>query len=134
MRRIPTPLTRTIETLSRQIEFVKICTHSQKLRRHTNRSRAAGHNDKDKDKSRILKLMDMTSAQKNIMDAFNYKYLGINNYLKSIELIRCSTEFNIWVVHWYRFNFILRKMGCKVKIFGTIQSLNKSQNIYASPI
>ncbi len=36
------------------------------------------------DKSRILKLMTMTDAQKNILDAFDCKYLGMINYLKSI--------------------------------------------------
>lgn len=36
------------------------------------------------DKSRILKLTSMTSAQKNIMDVFNCKYLGMSDYLKSI--------------------------------------------------
>ncbi|NOR46954.1 MAG: IS1634 family transposase [Methanosarcinaceae archaeon] len=36
------------------------------------------------DKSRILKLMPMTDAQKNIMELFNCKYLGMGDYLKSI--------------------------------------------------
>ncbi len=44
-------------------------------------------------KSRILKLMTMTNAQKNIMDAFNYKYLGMNNYLKSIGVKKVWNRF-----------------------------------------
>ncbi len=38
------------------------------------------------DKSRILKLTSMTDAQKNILEMFNCKYLGMNNYLKSIGI------------------------------------------------
>jgi len=36
------------------------------------------------DKSRILKLTSMTNAQKNILEMFNCKYLGMKNHLKSI--------------------------------------------------
>jgi len=36
------------------------------------------------DKSRILKLTSMTNVQKNILDMFNCKYLGMKNHLKSI--------------------------------------------------
>ncbi len=36
------------------------------------------------DKSRILKLTSITNAQKNILEMFNCKYLGMNNHLKSI--------------------------------------------------
>jgi len=36
------------------------------------------------DKSRILKLTTMTNAQKNILEMFNCKYLGMNSHLKSI--------------------------------------------------
>jgi transposase len=38
------------------------------------------------DKSRILKLTAMTDAQKNILEMFNCKYLGMKNYLKSIGI------------------------------------------------
>jgi transposase len=36
------------------------------------------------EKSRMLKITPMTSVQKNIMEMFNCKYLGMNDYLKSI--------------------------------------------------
>jgi len=36
------------------------------------------------DESKILKLMSMTNTQKKIMEMFNCKYLGMNDYLKSI--------------------------------------------------
>jgi len=36
------------------------------------------------EKSRMLKITPMTSVQKNIMGMFNCKYLGMNDYLKSI--------------------------------------------------
>jgi len=36
------------------------------------------------DKSRTLKLTAMASAQKNILEMFNFKYLGMNKHLKSI--------------------------------------------------
>ena len=38
------------------------------------------------DKSRILKLTSMTNVQKSILEMFNCKYLGMNNYLKSIGI------------------------------------------------
>ena len=43
-----------------------------------------------RDKNRVeegfreVKLMTMPDAQKNILDAFDCKYLGMSNYLKSI--------------------------------------------------
>ncbi|MEA3281893.1 MAG: transposase, partial [Euryarchaeota archaeon] len=40
------------------------------------------------DKSRILKLTTMTNAQKNILEMFNCKYLGMNSHLKSIGVKR----------------------------------------------
>ncbi|MCL7411869.1 MAG: hypothetical protein M8350_08740 [Methanosarcinaceae archaeon] len=36
------------------------------------------------EKSQILKLTSMTSAQKNIMEVFNCKYLGMSDYLELI--------------------------------------------------
>ena len=36
------------------------------------------------EKSRMLKITPMTSVQKNILEMFNCKYLGMNDYLKSI--------------------------------------------------
>jgi len=36
------------------------------------------------EKSRILKITSMTSAQENIMEVFNCKYLGMSDHLKSI--------------------------------------------------
>ncbi len=38
------------------------------------------------DKSRTLKLTAMTNAQKNILEMFNCKYLGMKNHLKSIGI------------------------------------------------
>ncbi|RZN34309.1 MAG: IS1634 family transposase [Methanosarcinales archaeon] len=38
------------------------------------------------DKSRILKLTTMTNMQKNILEMFNCKHLGMNNHLKSIRV------------------------------------------------
>lgn len=40
------------------------------------------------DKSRILKLATMTNVQKNILEMFNCKYLGMNSHLKSIGVKR----------------------------------------------
>ena len=40
------------------------------------------------DKSRILKLTTMTNVQKNILEMFNCKYLGVNSHLKSIGVKR----------------------------------------------
>ena len=40
------------------------------------------------DKSRILKLTTMTTAQKNILEMLNCKYLGMNSHLKSIGVKR----------------------------------------------
>jgi len=40
------------------------------------------------DKSRILKLTTMTDVQKNILEMFNCKYLGMSKYLKSIGVKR----------------------------------------------
>lgn len=40
------------------------------------------------DKSRILKLTTMTNVQKNILEMFNCKYLGVGSHLKSIGIKR----------------------------------------------